>query len=245
MANNTVKVVSIIAVAFLIGVFIFTNMVLNVMNYEDDSTVETNGVASVKTLPDKVSINIGIETLDDSAELAKNENAKISEKAMVALLKIVDKKDIQTENFNIYEEFDWNEGTRKSRGFKVTNTLKVQTEDFDEVGKIVDAAINAGATGINGVYFEISEERTAELKKEVLEKASKDAREKAEAIAAGLNSKVGKVISVSTSDYGYNPYPIYMAKAEDSAVGLREAVTNIAPTELDVSANVHVTFELK
>jgi len=150
-------------------------------------------------------------------------------------------------NYNIYEEFDWTDDGRESLGYKATNMLKVKTKDFDLIGKIIDISINAGATNINSVNFELSEEKQAELKREALAKASADARLKAEGMAAGLGAKLGKIMSISDSSYNYRPYPMF-DMAETMAAGeIKSMVEDVVinPRKLEVRANVNVVFALK
>ena len=232
----------------LIAVLVIAGVVLALgYNFLDrgmptDKTISSDGVATIKTMPDLASVNVRIETLMPTAEASKNKNSEISERVMEALLKIVDKKDISTEYYNIYPEYDWSDNKQTLKGYRTQNTLKIKIKDFDNVGKVVDAAVDAGASGIDSINFELSDDKNSELKKEALAKASKDAREKAEAIVGGLNAKLGDIVSVTTSDYNYLPIPIYRA---DAGVALEKAVTEIQPKELEVTANVQVTFELE
>lgn len=233
---------ALIAVIIIAGVVLALGYSFLDRAAPDEKTVSANGVATIKTMPDLASVNVRIETLMPTAEASKNKNSEISNAVQKALLKIVDKKDIQTEYYNIYPEYDWSDNKQTLKGYRTQNTLKIEVSDFDKVGSVVDASVDAGANGIDSINFELSDEKKSDLKKEVLEKASKDAREKAEAIASGLNARLGDIVSVTTSDYDYLPIPIYRAEA---GIALEKAVTDIQPRELEVTANVQVTFELE
>ena len=67
-------------------------------------------------------------------------------------------EELRERNYNIYEEFDYSYGTRRSKGFKTTNMIQVTTKDFDVIGRIIDLAVDAGATGVSSINFELSEE---------------------------------------------------------------------------------------
>lgn len=211
----------------------------------EQKTISSSGVAAIKTMPDLVSVYITIETKEMDAETSKSKNNEISEKVLTSLSDLAGKSNIETQGFNIYPEYDWSDNKQKLTGYRTTNSLKVKLTDFDKIGKVIDSSINAGANRIDYINFELSEEKQSELKKDALEKASKDAREKAESIAKGLNSKLGKIVSVAASDYNYFPIPIY-ARAEASGLAeVKKAVTDIKPKELEVTANVQVVFEIK
>lgn len=229
----------------IFGLFVIL-LVAGCVLQQDKKTVNTNGQATLEVQPDQAVVYVSIETLAESAEESKNENNQITEDVYAALYLIgVERDKIETQNFNIYEEYDWTGEGRESLGFKTSHTLKITTEEFDDVGEIVDAAVGAGATRISSIRFELSEERESQYKKEALAAASKDAREKAEAIASGLEAELGELVSITDSSYSYRPYPLYEATAMAGERALEEAVTQISPQELEVTASVQVTYEIE
>ena len=236
--NSLIAVIIIAAVILALGLLWY-----NKDNVSNKRTISSNGISTMKSMPDLTTVYIRIDTSASTADESKDQNSKISEAVMVSLLKIVENKDIETQQFNIYPEYDWSEGKQKLLGYKTTNSLKVKLTDFTKIGDVIDAAIDSGASGIDSINFEISDDKKSELKKQVLEKASQDAREKAESVAKGLNAKLGKLVSVSAADYDYRPYPIYTMEAGGVSAA-KEAATNVNPQELEVSANVQVTFEI-
>lgn len=240
--NNTWIGLVVLAVAIIIVAFMFYSKLGG-----DGRTLNAQGTATVSSLPDEASVYVNIEILKDTAEEAKTENARISEDVQNAL-KAAGITDIETINYNIYEEFDWTDDGRESKGYRATNILSVKTTDFDLVGKIVDISVNAGATRIQSVNFELSDEKQAELKREALAKASEDARLKAESIAEGLGATLGKIRSISDSSYNYRAYPVFeMAEDSIASGAVKSAVEEVVinPRELEVSANVNVVFALK
>jgi len=240
--NKTWIGLALLAVAILVVAFV----IYDKLPSSGGRTLNAQGVATISSLPDEVSVLVNIEVLKDTAEEAKDENSRISENVQ-SFLRVAGITDIETMNYNIYEEFDWTDDGRESLGYKATNMLKVKTKDFDLIGKIIDISINAGATNINSVNFELSEEKQAELKREALAKASADARLKAEGMAAGLGAKLGKIMSISDSSYNYRPYPMF-DMAETMAAGEIKAMVEdvvINPRKLEVRANVNVVFALK
>ena len=240
MKNNALLITLII----VIGALILGYGLMDKFPSTNEKTLTSQGTSLIKSMPDEASVYINIETLDSSSDLSKTKNDEISKKVNDALkLLLVDK--VETSQYNIYEDFDYSQGERKSRGFKTTNILKVTVNDFSKIGKVIDSSVSAGATGISSVNFELSQARQNELKKQALEQASNDARLKAESIASGLNSKVTDIVSVSTSDFNYRPYPLY-AMAEGAPLKSSTDIgTSISPQELEVTANVNVVFKLK
>ena len=231
--------VSMIIIAALLSGCIVTG------GNDNRQTVSSSGTATLHVMPDKAYVSIAIETLEKSAEASKDANAEITDAVQAALAHIgLPKENIETEYYNINEEYDWSNNIQKSKGFRTSNTLRVKAPDFKDVGMIVDAAVDAGATRIQGITFDLSDAKKSELKKQSLADASKDAREKAEAIASGLGADLGKIVSVSDTSYDYTPYMYLRAPVAADMAKAEVASTDISPQQLEVHATVQVVFEI-
>ncbi|MEA3329130.1 MAG: SIMPL domain-containing protein [Nanoarchaeota archaeon] len=225
---------------FSIGAYVFVNS-----DFDKGNVISVGGNSEITSMPDLVSVYISIETLEDSAEDSKNENAEISEEVMSALRKLNFKDDeIETVSWRVHEEYDWTGSGRELRGYKTVNQIKVEIEEYDFVGTVVDDVIDAGAL-VRSMNFELSEEHQKELKAQALEEAMRDAKTKAEAVAKGSDQKLGKLVSVNAGDYSYRGYPMYDYAMGDSAVDVKEVATQILPRELTVRANVQAVYRVR
>ena len=213
----------------------------------DTNTITSTGDAKINAEPDITSVYFFVETKDKSAETAKNSNNIIFNRIKSRLISAgINEKDMGTEQFSVNENFEWN-GTASNRiGFIAQHHGKVNLKDLDKSGKVIDAIIDNDGR-INYINFELSQERQNEYKSQALKLATEDARKKAEAIADGLDKRVGRLVSVSTSDFYYNPWPIYAAR--DGAImekaSVKEAVSDISPSEKEVTARVVVRYRIK
>lgn len=240
LGKNAVFV--ILLVTFLaIGAYLYTNT-----NF-DKQTISVTGNSEVSAKPDVVSIYINIETLNKSAEDSKNANAEISENVIRELKYLGFKEsEIETAYFNIYEEFNWENGKQNSKGYKTVNQLKVKIIDNSLIGKVIDAAVDNGAL-VNGVNFELSTNKENLLKAQVLENATVDAKVQAEAIAKGAGKKLGKLVSVNNNAPIYYPYVAY-TKAEGASADsaeIKRAATQVTPGEIKVQASVQTVYEIR
>jgi uncharacterized protein YggE len=206
------------------------------------ATVTVTGNSETKVAPDQAVISLLIQTKDVSADAAKNENSKISDDVTTALIKAgIEMKNIETENYNIYPEYNWTNGGQDITGYTVSNSMKITTDDFKNVGKIIDASVDNGAT-ISYINFELSNAKSNEYKASILANATADANNKASAIAAGLGKRVGKIVSITIADYNYYPYPLYNVASSTGSV--KSVATNIQPQNLDISASVTVVYKI-
>lgn len=241
MKRNMAKVVIGVAVfcfvlaAAFAGIFIYQNV--------GGTTVTVTGNTQTTVSPDQAIVYLQIQTTDVSAEKAKNENSKIYDDVLTALIKIsIEMKDIETENYNIYPQYNWSSGNQEITGYTVSNNMKITSKDFNNVGKIIDASVDNGAL-VSYINFDLSNAKSNEYKAVILANASQDAKTKATAIASGLGKKVGKVVSITSSDYNYYPYPLYSAEA-GGATDVKTVATNIQPKNLDISASVTVVYKI-
>jgi len=76
-----------------------------------------------------------------------------------------------------------------------SNTLRINVREPGRAGEIADMSVRAGATLIGGVRFRPADEASA--RRAALEAAGKDARLKAEALAAASGKKLGDPVAIS------------------------------------------------
>jgi uncharacterized protein len=246
--DKSVQITLIIVLGFVIiagiGYATFSSLMPSKQN-----TVTGNGQAVVKVTPDLVKVYFGVETTAKTSQEAKDNNSVIVDNVITALLKQgFERKEIQTQDFNIYPDYNWDTGKQELKGYKATHTLVVEipTEQSDKIGNAIDAGVDAGAL-INYINFELSQDKQNEYKAQALKLASEDAKLKADSIATGLNKQVGKLVSVSDNNFYYSPWNIYSTASSGSAdvAMAKEATTNIQPGNQEISASVTAIFELK
>ena len=237
----TMIIVGSIILLALIGIFSYGYFTGNKV------IIEANGNAKISATPDLVTVYFNVETKGINATEAKDKNAEIVEKVLTALiLQGFERKDIQTENFNVYPDYNYYNGGRNQNGYRAMHSLKIElpVEDSSNLSKIIDAVVDNGAS-LNYINFELSQEKRDEYEAQASEQASKDARREAESVAKGMNMEVKKLVSVSTSDFCYQPWRAYDAVAGASTAEMKMAATNIQPSEQEIIANVRAVFELR
>ncbi|MCB0190063.1 MAG: SIMPL domain-containing protein, partial [Caldilineaceae bacterium] len=124
--------------------------------------------------------------------------------------------------------------------YHVTNQVQVTIRDIDQVGDIIDAAIEAGANSTYGVEFRVDDQDAA--RSEARAAAIDNANAKAAELAGLTNVTVGQVLSVSEiiGNSGF-----YGAANTSAAFGLGGGGTPIAAGELQLSVQVQVTYAIE
>ncbi|MCW8965615.1 MAG: SIMPL domain-containing protein [Candidatus Pacearchaeota archaeon] len=244
--NQTIIATAIVSAVILIvalsALFVFKPA-------SSGNTVSVQGSSVVSAMPDEIVVYFSIETKDKTSTESKDANSEILDIFIEELEKIgFERNEIVTENYNIYPNYNWDDGDRTEDGFTTSHSIsvKINSDDIDTTGRVVDAGVNAGAI-VNYINFELSEDLQKTYKAQAMELAAQDAKTKAEALAAGFDKSVGKLVSVSIGSYNYYPLNIYSSTIDmaEGSSSIKEAVTNIQPGEQEVSATVTAVYSLK
>jgi uncharacterized protein len=210
-------------------------------------TVSAEG-HSVRT-PDLAVFNAGITTQAKTASAALTDNARAMNDVIAALKKAgIADRDIQTSNLSVNPVYapqrvqpDGSvEAEQIIAGYQATNQVQVRQRKINEFGKVIDTLVAAGANQVSGPAFQLDnpDAATDEARIEAMKKAR--ARADLYARAAGLTVK--RVLTISDGGgTGMQP-PVMFARAEKMMAS--GAPSPVAAGELDLSANVTVTYEL-
>jgi hypothetical protein len=203
--------------------------------------IRVTGEAVVGSAPDEVLIDLGVTTQARNAQDAATENAKKVEKVMATLRKEAGEGAmIRTTQYALnpdYRQIREENEPPLITSYTAYNMVQVRSRDLTRVGRIIDAAIAAGANTIQSVSFSVNEQNAARNK--ALGDATAHAMTKAEAIASGLKMRVRRVLSVDEGGYTV-PYRGGYGATRD----MMQSSTIIDPGAVDVRAMVTLTVEI-
>ena len=206
-------------------------------------TISVSGEGVIEVAPDRATVSLGIVNRDKNASLVQNENARIANDIINAVSALgIDKKNIRTGNYSFHPYY--RQDSKKQAvldGYEANNTVIVIVDDLNLVGKVIDAALKNGANNVDSLQFGIRNKE--KLQAEALRLAVRDARNKAEAVAAELGKKIIGIRAVSVNS-GYVSAPRFnkMAMAEMAMDAAIE--TPIEAGTLSCSAGVNIEFEM-
>ena len=148
------------------------------------------GHGSVTVPPDLAVLTAAVETTSESARAASATNAEKTSEVVEAVKEILREDDsIRTTNFSLQPRYaprrPGAQAPPEITGYVARNEVRVEMRDLELVGRIIDAAIEAGANRASSLRF-LREDRTP--LHEALAKAGTEARAQAESIAAALRS---------------------------------------------------------
>lgn len=201
-------------------------------------SVDGQGTGTVT--PDQATVTIGITSHAAHAGQAQNDNAWTSNQIAQAIKALgIDAKDIQTGNYSFQPTYRKEESRRNEiDGYTVSHSMNVVVRDIHRTGKVIDAALQAGANEIHSLEFTASDAHSA--RSTALSNAVQDARGKASIIAKCLGKRIIGIQNVSESS-GYLESRRFgntmIMAAKDAA-----ADTLIEPGNLSLTARVHIDF---
>ena len=208
--------------------------------------ITANGRGEVRLAPDYAYVTVGVTTQSPSAvETASQNAAKVA--AIISALRALGltEQQVTTSGYNLTQIYEYpkNQQPRLS-GFTARNAIRAEVRHLDDLGKVIDAAINAGATDVSSVQFLASS--TDQARRTALADAVKQARSDADVMARAAGGSLGRLISVNTSGVS-QPIAIRgntFESVQVTAAGLSGGMpTPIAPGELNVIAMVFTRWE--
>jgi uncharacterized protein YggE len=204
--------------------------------------IVVNGTATVERAPDRAFLQLSTESRAPKPEEAQQKNAQAMTGVQQAVKKAGIPADaIRTLGVNLREDADWVNGKRVPRGFVVTNSVEVRVDDLDGLGKLMDAAVASGATGIGDVRFDLKDRAAAE--REALKLAVADAKGRAEAAAAGAGLRLGSVLRIEEQgERRVVPMPMMRATAMAAPA---QAPTPVEAGQIEIVANVALTVAIQ
>lgn len=152
-----------------------------------------SGNATVEMTPDQVSFNISVTTDGkDIRKIVEENNAKVTRILTELKRRGVRAEEVQTSEFSLRSPRDSDES---ADGYRVSNEIGVTRRTTAEAGDVIMAVVDAGANGIEGPRFSVSDEKIVQDR--CVELAFGDARRKATKLAALSGRRLGKVLAVT------------------------------------------------
>ncbi len=205
------------------------------------AAITVTGEALISAEPDQAQLDIGVVTQARTAPEASKENADRVNRVLSEIKKLLGRTDeVKTSGYSLTPAYRYPPGGKPEIvGYNASNTLRIKTMSLDLVGRLIDAAMQAGANNVNRLIFTLKDEQAAQL--EALRAASLKAKSKAEAIATALGLKVVKITSVTEGERMIQPIVRQVTAMRAEAA---PAQTPVEPGTVDVRSTVSMTVEV-
>jgi uncharacterized protein YggE len=206
-------------------------------------TIIVTGVGKARANPDRATMSVGVNVTNENITLAvKESNDTIARITEVVKELGVEEDDIQTTNFNIWAEEQWDPETgerKEEKLYRVDSTIQINVNDVEKIGEILEASIATGANNIYGLNFGIQD--TSSLASEARISALDDAQQRAEQIAQELGVTLGEVKS-AVEVSGGSMIPFF--ESAGFGIGGGGGEPPISEGSMTVTVSMQVTFKI-
>lgn len=209
---------------------------------QKDSLFTVSGEGKVTVIPDTAIVNLGISVSKLTVKEAQSEANRIINKVSDDTKRLgIESKYIQTRNYSIYPEYDYQTQPHKINSYRVTATLTITVKDFDKINQVIDTATTDGANTVSGIQLTVDEDKQKDLLVNAREIAIKEAKSKAESLARAAGITLGRIVNVQESGASPRYYPAMYAAVDAEA----KTSTNIEPGSTDITAAVTLSYETR
>ena len=219
---------------------------------EEDGYISVSSSVTKEVDPDKAEVVFYVETSEKTAQEASDKNKAITNAVIDAIRPEVlgnANDSIKTSAFVVRPDYYWTKDNKKIlNSYVATNSVYVVTTNIQNAGKIIDLAIQAGATKVDS--FKLTLDNVNNYCTGVLEEAARDTQFKAGSVAKVLGTSVTGVKSIvtscSTQNVSHAPYRLLAKNAVSESADVAGSVsTPIEAGKIKIFANVNASYKLK
>ena len=213
----------------------------------EDTTINVTGQAEVTTEPDLVRVNFAVTASDEDQRGVRDQINERSNRLYEALIGYgIDDDDITTTNFNIRENQRHNEEADELETVHHGQYQYQVDVEPEEVGEVIDCALDNGANEVQRLQHTLSEETHEEQRDKALTQAVEKARADAEIVANAEDMEVRAVENMTVEHSSGRPMANHGGQMYALSAGSVEDIsTNIQNTDVTVSASVSVEYNCK
>ena len=203
--------------------------------------ITVNGEGKVKVAPDQVGISVSVESKGTKAAEVK----KVNDTKIDAVLKYINKMgiaktDFQTTRVSLNDEYDYE---KKKHNYVAVQSIQILVKDLAKYDELMEGLVDVGVNKIGNIDFQSS--KIEMHKTEARKLAIQNAKMKANDYVNALGQKIGAAYTIiDNSQDSFPPRPRYEMMAMKMADGLLGGNDTLAIGEIEVIANVSVSFLL-
>ncbi|MEB3883351.1 SIMPL domain-containing protein [Lyngbya sp. CCY1209] len=195
-------------------------------------TVSGEGIVTIPTTLTRV--QLGVEVSGKTAEEVQQQAARQTS-AVVELLRSRNVQKLETAGIRLNPNYTYRDDRQELTGYTATNTVTFRLET-EAVGNLLDEAVNAGATRIDGVSFIASDSDITTAQQQALQLATREAQRQADAVLDTLNLTRREIVNIQINSAG-SPPPVPMMP-QAARLESADASTPVIGGEQEVRASV-------
>jgi uncharacterized protein len=210
----------------------------------EPSTLTVGGHGEVSVAPDRAVLRLGAVAQAAKASEAQSQVNQVVQNIIkdIKTLGVAD-KNIATIDLSIYPVYGNQQPEPQDqttqpviRGYRASNIIRVQIENLERLGGVIDAGLNAGANRIEGLSFDLKDDGASRA--QALRLATEEADAKANAIATAMGVEIVGIKQISEAGVSLvrpqmDSGPVFSARA---------AATPVQSGQVRVEASLTVSY---
>jgi uncharacterized protein YggE len=205
--------------------------------------ITVTGFGKTRANPNRASVSVGVNVADEDITRAVEESNQTIARITDAVKELgVVEADIQTTNFSIWAEEQWDPETgqrMEEKLYRVDSTIQIVVNDTEKIGLILENSIANGANNIYGLSYGIQD--PSSLAAEARVEALDDARQRAEQIAQELGVTLGEVQS-AVEISGASVMPLF--ETAGFGIGGGGGEPPLSEGSMTVTISMQVTYKI-
>lgn len=227
---------------------------------EKQRTITVSGEAKVRVAPDQIIISMAALNKEKTLDAAKKDNDRTVKSLINYFTETlnIDPKYVQTDYLSVNPVYyscnrnDEREGRcdpLKIQYYNLEKGIQVRLEDLKKYEAVIAKSLELGVNKVGNVQFITTELR--KHKDKARELATIAAKEKAQAVAGTLEMTLGKPITINLNNVGWaysgrrsGPMSQNVMRNMGEA-GMDDGGSSLAVGQINVTASVNISFEMK
>jgi uncharacterized protein YggE len=204
-------------------------------------TIVVSGTGRVAVEPDIAELRLGVAVSRQTVEAARAAAAEAMTAILGAMVAAgVATRDVRTTLLSVQPRYDYRDGAAPNLvGYDLANIVEVTVRDLPILGAVVDAALSAGATSLDGLSFRLDDPREAERAARLA--AVAEARTRAEILAEAAGVTIAGVADIVEG----GPPPTWPGPlAAKMLRATADASTPVEAGTTEIAVTVTVTFRI-
>ena len=203
--------------------------------------INVSGEGKVKVVPDQATLAVTVETKGNNAKDVKKQN----DEKIEAVLKYMKKMNLapayyKTQRVSLNPQYDYE---KKKHSYNATQTIEILVRDLSIYDELMEGLVDQGINRIDAVTFQSS--KLVQYQSEARKLAMKEAKVKAEDYVSVFGQKVGRAMTITDNSQTYYPQPMYAAMKTMEMSDASVPRQTLAVGEINITANVTVSFILE
>lgn len=216
-----------------------------------ERTITTQGHGEIRVKPDSLNVAVSVESVAQTLDKARSDNNRKMQAVVSAVKALgIPGLKLETQGVQVYpvQSDVQNNRLPKVIGYRATNNLGVTVARSapehlaDYAGRIMDAALNAGANNVGGLNFYLDDMVSAQT--QALQAAMAAAKRNASTLAEAAGVTLSGVFSIEGSpQFGGWPRPVPMYSMRAGAEKADVAQIPVETGETTVTGDVTVRYK--